>query len=137
MNFKRLKLISIMALSLCFAVPGNAQQAANVGFQKHNFQYLSAVLTRTTPTSNVIANAWNSVFPPKFYSMSVTGTLSSAFTVELQGSLDNLNWSNIAVTNSVIGVISNLNPKPMLFFRLLARTLSANTSITATAIGVP
>jgi hypothetical protein len=128
------KTLAVVALLCCLLKTARAQTTPP--FQSHNFQYLSDVLTPAQVTSQYVANAFNSTFPPKYFSLGVT-TTATGFVVALQGSLDNVNWSTLAVTNTVFGVVSSILPKPMLYFRLQATTIGANTAVTATAIGVP
>ncbi len=117
-------------------IPSMARAQVSPGFQSNSFQYLAGVLTPSQAATTRAVTAWNSEFPPKFYSMSVT-TTASGFVVALQGSLDGSNWSQIAVTSSAAGVVSNVAPIPALYLRMIAQTIAANTAITATAIGVP
>lgn len=126
--------ITLVAIIL-WVSQANAQNPGN-RYQSHDFQYLTGVLTSSQPTTSPVANAWNSVAPPQHYSMNVT-TTASGFNVYLEGSLDNSNWSQISVTNSAIGVISNVNPMPMLYFRMRQSGLSSGAAVTATAVGVP
>lgn len=128
------KLFSIIVIGVFLAKGAQAQLSP--GFQSHGFQYLSGVLTTSQLTTERTANGFNGIMPPKYFSMGVT-TTATGWVVALEGSLDNANWSTIAVTNSVFGVVSSILPKPMLYFRMRASTLSANTSVTATAIGTP
>lgn len=120
-----------------FLMLGTAAQAQTLplGFQSHNFQYLTAVLNSSQRESSVTANAFNAQSPPKWFSMSVT-TAATGWLVALDGSLDNRNWSTIAITSSALGVISNKDPVPSLFFRFRAMTALTNISVTPTAIGV-
>jgi hypothetical protein len=76
------------------------------------------------------------VSPPQFYTLGVT-TTATGFVVRLQGSLDNVNWADVAITDTGVGNISNTSPRPMLYLRLRATTIAANTAVTATAIAVP
>lgn len=119
--------LSIGSITYAQSTPGNQ-------YQSHNFQYMTGVLTSAN-RSTQSANAWNALNPPKWYTMNVT-TTASGFSVTLEGSLDNANWSPIAVTNSALGNISNTVPLPYLYFRMRAGAIAAGTSITPTAIGV-
>lgn len=125
----RFFIASIMLFSL------QAQAQVSPGVNNHSFQYLTGVLTASSPTTVPSAPAWNAMAPPKQYSMSAA-TTATGWQVELEGSLDNSNWSRIAITTSATGMVSNVNPIPALYFRMRASTISANTSVTATAIGV-
>lgn len=124
-------ILAIIGMILFFK-GANAQMSP--GFQSHNFQYLTGVLTPVQYTTAVTVNAFNAVNLPKWYSMSVTGT-ATPFQVRLEGSLDKCNWSTIAITSSGVGVVSNINPAPMLYFRMRASNIQAGSQITATAVG--
>lgn len=103
------------------------------GYQSHSFQYVTGVLTSSNLTSNV-ANAFNSITPPKYYSLAVA-TTGAGFLVKLEGSLDNQNWQQLASTNTASGITSVSVPAPMLYIRLRGNPIPANVSVTATAIG--
>ncbi len=132
-----MKLISLIAALITFNgyLCPNSHAQISPGSQSHSFQYLTGVLTTSQMAISPTAGTWNAVAPPKYFSMAVT-TTASGFQVRLEGSLDNSNWSTIAVTNSAIGMIPNVVPIPSLYFRIRAATIAANTSVTATAIGV-
>jgi hypothetical protein len=127
-------LIAIMLL--CFSRAIFAQSNAGVGYQSHSFQYVTGVLS-TSNTTTQVANTWNSEVPPKYYALSVTTTASN-WQVNLEGSLDKINWSVLAITSTALGVSYVTNASPSLYFRAHAITInSSNDNITATAIGVP
>lgn len=126
--------IAVAAALLCFN-KAHAQVVTNPGLNSRSFQYLTGVLSGSQLAISPTAGTWNAEAPPKYFSLGVT-TQATGFQVRLEGSLDNSNWSLISVTSSAIGMVSNPNPIPTLYYRIRAATLSANTSVTATAIGV-
>lgn len=126
-------LTNFILFTTVLATQANAQTSP--GYQSRNFQYLTDVLTSGDNLSPV-TKAWNAAYPPKYYTVSVTTTASN-WLVKLQGSLDNSNWQDVAVTSSALGTVTNSAPLPMLYFRLNATTIAAGTSVTATAIAVP
>lgn len=125
----------ILLLSL-IALPVLAQTPNVPGQQSSNFQYLSYPLVGGSVTSSPTMGAFNALSPPKYFSLSVTNTSASAFQVVLEGSVNNVSWRQIAVTNSALGAVSNTVPMPSLYLRLRATTLSNNVTITPTALGV-
>lgn len=126
-------MISMTRIFLAFAFLTCFLATAHAQYQTHSFQYLTSTLTTASPTGSSVS-AFNSVDPPKWYSLYVT-TAATGYVVKLEGSLDNVTFSDIAITNTGLGMISNVDPKPALYFRVRASTIPANTTITATAIG--
>lgn len=87
-------------------------------------------------------NAYNSVQPMKYYSLSVVGPSGQpAWDVRLEGSNDGNYWSTLVlnsnITHSAGGPVFQPNASPALYLRVRAVSLTANGSVTATAIAVP
>lgn len=122
--------IVVGLLSLKFA---NAQ--VSPGSNSRNFLYLTGVLTDNMAIT-ATANGFNSITAPKWFSMGITRTvLGTPTQVNLEGSLDGVNWRNIATTTSVLGFVSNTEPKPSIYMRMRAQGIANNIFVTATAIG--
>lgn len=131
------KILAVASLVFCLSRVASAQSTPGARFQSHSFQYLSLPLAQATMAQAQTATAWNAELPPKYFSMGVAATTANPFRVDLEGSLDNANWSIISTTNTATGIVSSILPKPMLYFRFNAKTLSSTDTITATAIGTP
>lgn len=125
---------SIATLLISGMAHAQSVPATVAGVANRNFQYLTGVLTATYPTTLPSAPAWNAEAPPKWYTISVT-TTAAGFSVALEGSLDNVNWTNIA-TATGFSQVSNTVPLPSIYFRMRQTSLGSNTAVTATAIGV-
>lgn len=112
-----------------------ASAQVSPGSNSRNFIYLNGVLTDNWAVT-ATANGFNALGAPKWYSMGITRTvLGTPTQVRLEGSLDNVNWSTIAVTSSVLGFVSNTEPHPAIYMRLRANGIANNVYVTATAIG--
>lgn len=116
-----------------FAAVAHAQTVPP--YQRNNYQYLTGTLTPSQLTSIYTVNAINAENPPKYFTLAVT-TTATGFLIRLEGSLDNSNWYDLAVTNNAIGAQTNTVPRPSLYFRMRADSIAANTTVTGTAIGV-
>lgn len=79
-------------------------------------------------------SAFNMQNLPKYYTLSVT-TTGTGFNVELDGSLDEKNWTPITSVAS-LAPTSVSAAAPMLYLRLHAKTVGTDGSVTATAVGV-
>lgn len=127
---KKLLLIFCLFASTAYAQNKNS----------YSYAYLQDSLT-ATGSAGAVANNFSSSAPFKYFSLAVAPSAGSgAWSVILQGSLDNLNWTNIVVNSSVTssaGIIaSNSSPVPALFLRTYANSLANGLTVTATAIGV-
>lgn len=86
----------------------------------------------------------SSAAPFATYAISVksTGTAATAWTVALEGSLDNANWTTITTHNTASGdgaIVWDTTGKPVLFVRanVSALTLSPATALTIVVVAVP
>lgn len=125
---------ALAIIAICFFCARGAHAQLSPGYNSYSFQYLNGVLTSTNTITSRSINAFNAMNIPKYYSMSVT-TAATGFTVLLEGSLDNANWTQLASTTSGIGVVTTVNPAPMLYIRMRAPNLSSTQQVTATAVG--
>lgn len=121
-----------------FCLIGSASYAQNKN--SYSFAYLNDSLTLTGSAGAVQSN-FNSSAPFKYFSLAVNPTQGSgAWSVALQGSLDNVTWTNIVVNSSVTysagQVVSNVNPVPSLYLRTYASSLAVGTTVTAVGLGV-
>lgn len=98
------------------------------------------VITATGVQPSVASTA----APFATYAISVksTGTAATAWTVALEGSLDNVNWTTIATHNTASGdgaIVWETTGKAALFVRanVSALTLSPATALTIVVVAVP
>lgn len=131
-------MIRVFSLVIALAATGfflNTARADNVGGRV----YLQQVMVGAQPTMTGTAFAvFSSGAPIKYYALSADqGQASTTFDARLQGSLDGLNWNDLAITSSVVGIQFQSSPRPVNYLRLQGVTLASGKIITATAIGIP
>lgn len=121
--------------SLCLADPGLIPPPVDAQFQSANFTYIHCMFNRLDQVDHVVSTM-NAIWPPKWWTIQVTTTTTSPFRVALEGSLDEINWYQIAETNSAIGAITNPVATTARYVRMRTLRIPGSAIIHATAIGV-
>lgn len=132
--------ICIVLASLCFyKAQAQAQQNSRnwVNIQSNMVGGTNGTLTTTA------FSAFNSISPFKYFSLAVAPQITTAaYSVKLQGSNDNIAWSDLVTASSLSigpsgGVVFQSSAEPVLYLRLSTPTINSGDKITATAVGVP
>jgi hypothetical protein len=134
---KNYSVLLFLGISFFFLKNVNAQS------NSRNWVNIQQQMVGAQPSMTSAAfSAFNSVSPFKYYSLAVaTEVTTTAWSVSLEGSNDQMYWGTIVSNNSGAhpggGIEFQSSAQPALYLRVRATTLGSGQKITATAVGVP